>query len=82
MPRNFFISGATGYASLGRDTDFISDDPAAGLPQGAESTQALEAVRRLQHDTVLQEAADGDDAVEYEVARVTGTGAATFCVRQ
>ncbi|MSR82092.1 MAG: T9SS type A sorting domain-containing protein [Candidatus Latescibacteria bacterium] len=29
VPRNFFISGATGYASLGLDTDFISNDPAA-----------------------------------------------------
>ncbi|MBI2502242.1 MAG: right-handed parallel beta-helix repeat-containing protein [Candidatus Latescibacteria bacterium] len=30
VPRNFFISGATGYASLGLDADFISADPAAG----------------------------------------------------
>jgi M6 family metalloprotease-like protein len=30
VPQNFFISGATGFASLGLDTDFISDDAAAG----------------------------------------------------
>jgi M6 family metalloprotease-like protein len=30
VPPNFFISGATGYASLGLDGDFISGDPAAG----------------------------------------------------
>ncbi|MCC7261354.1 MAG: right-handed parallel beta-helix repeat-containing protein [Candidatus Latescibacteria bacterium] len=29
VPRNFFISGATGYASLGLDADYLSDDPAA-----------------------------------------------------
>ena len=29
VPQNFFISRATGLASLGLDTDFISDDPAA-----------------------------------------------------
>ena len=29
-PENFFVSRATGFASLGLDTDFISDDPAAG----------------------------------------------------
>ena len=30
VPQNFFISGATGFASLGLDTDFFSDDAAAG----------------------------------------------------
>ncbi len=30
VPENFFVSKATGFASLGLDTDFISDDPAAG----------------------------------------------------
>ena len=30
VPRDFFIGGATGLASLGLETDFISDDPAAG----------------------------------------------------
>ena len=30
VPENFFVSRATGFASLGLDTDFISDDPAAG----------------------------------------------------
>ena len=29
-PRDFFIGGATGIASLGLDTDYISGDPAAG----------------------------------------------------
>ena len=29
-PRDFFISAATGIASLGLDTDYISGDPAAG----------------------------------------------------
>ncbi len=29
VPRNFFIGGATGLASLGLDADFISDDSAA-----------------------------------------------------
>ncbi len=29
-PRNFFISGATGFASLGLDGDYLSADPAAG----------------------------------------------------
>ena len=30
VPRDFFIGGATGLASLGLDTDFISDDEADG----------------------------------------------------
>ena len=30
VPRDFFISSATGIASLGLDADYISDDPAAG----------------------------------------------------
>jgi len=30
VPRDFFVGPATGFASLGLDTDFISDDPAAG----------------------------------------------------
>ncbi|MBM3277766.1 MAG: right-handed parallel beta-helix repeat-containing protein [Candidatus Handelsmanbacteria bacterium] len=30
VPRNFFISGATGFASLGLDGDYLSGDPAEG----------------------------------------------------
>ncbi|MEE2659451.1 MAG: right-handed parallel beta-helix repeat-containing protein [Candidatus Latescibacterota bacterium] len=30
VPRGFFIGGATGLASLGLNTDYLSDDPAAG----------------------------------------------------
>ena len=30
VPRDFFIGGATGFGSLGLETDFISDDAAAG----------------------------------------------------
>jgi M6 family metalloprotease-like protein len=30
VPRDFFIGGATGFATLGLETDFISDDPAVG----------------------------------------------------
>ena len=30
VPRDFFVSGATGLASLGLDTDYISDDAAVG----------------------------------------------------
>lgn len=30
VPRNFLVDQATGYASLNLDTDYVSDDPAAG----------------------------------------------------